>query len=143
VSLQVSDKNTREPVVKVWGSEEWITNNDKYCGKLLAVNKGWQSSLHFHPVKHETFLALVGCVWLEYIPDSTTAFPYGTTTERVLLRGWARDAVEIPPRTPHRFKAEIEDALVVEFSTTHSEEDVVRLEESRETEGVWEDGKSN
>lgn len=130
MDLHTTSKNDRTLTPKVWGSEEEIVNNEKYCGKLLSVNKGWQSSLHYHPVKHETFLCLVGCVWLEYIPDSTTASPYGTTTERMLLRGWARDAVEIPSNTPHRFYADIEDALVVEFSTTHSDEDVVRLQES-------------
>ena len=137
-----SDKNERGLHEKVWGSEEIITNNPLYCGKLLALNKGWQSSIHFHPRKHETFLALVGTCWLEVWPMVKAEDPTpleGLHPERVLLRGWARDSVEIPPNTPHRFVGEIEDALLVEFSTPHSEEDVVRLEPSGPTAGVWED----
>ena len=117
----------------LWGREEWIVNNDAYCGKLLWIKKGFQSSIHFHPVKRETFLILVGILWLEVweTPEEveTTKPPH-----RILLRGWARDAVEIPPGTPHRFIGDIEDALVVEFSTTHSDEDVVRLQESGRVE---------
>lgn len=139
MNLHTTSKNDRTLTIKVWGSEEEIVNNQKYCGKLLAVNKGWQSSVHYHKIKHETFLALVGCLWLEMWEKEADVKTVNPT--RMLLRGWARDAVEIPPNTPHRFLGEIEDALVVEFSTTHSEEDVVRLTESGPTKGVWEDEK--
>ena len=35
-------------VEKVWGHEEWIANNDKYCGKKLVVKKGFRCSMHHH-----------------------------------------------------------------------------------------------
>ena len=30
---------------KGWGDELWITNNDKYCGKILQFNKGSSFSM--------------------------------------------------------------------------------------------------
>jgi mannose-6-phosphate isomerase-like protein (cupin superfamily) len=126
-----SSKDTRVVVQKKWGQEEWIVNNEKYCGKLLYVKKGWMGSLHYHPIKDETFMCLGGMCWVEYIPDSTKENPQGTTMVNSLLRGWARDAIEIPHGTPHRFKADVEDVMLIEFSTPHSDKDVVRLEKSR------------
>ena len=43
-------------VPKGWGYEKWITNNEKYCGKLLYFNKGKKCSWHYHEIKEETFL---------------------------------------------------------------------------------------
>jgi hypothetical protein len=52
-------------VPKVWGSEQWIVNGDRYCGKLLLLMRGWQCSLHRHVVKDETFFVLSGRVRME------------------------------------------------------------------------------
>ena len=52
-------------VDKVWGSEEWIVNNDKYCGKILNLKKGFRGSVHHHKNKNETFYLLEGRVLLE------------------------------------------------------------------------------
>ena len=52
---------------KGWGEEIWITNNDKYCGKLLKFNAGAKFSLHYHLKKHEHFFVLKGRLLLNYI----------------------------------------------------------------------------
>jgi len=52
-------------VTKKWGYEEWIVNTDKYCGKLLYLQKGKRCSMHFHQVKDETFYILQGKVLME------------------------------------------------------------------------------
>lgn len=43
-------------VEKEWGHEIWLANNEKenYCGKILHINQGHTSSMHFHMEKHET-----------------------------------------------------------------------------------------
>ena len=47
-------------VDKKWGSELWIVNNDKYCGKLLIVEPNHTCSMHFHKDKTETFFIIRG-----------------------------------------------------------------------------------
>ena len=115
----------------IWGAEEWIINTDQYCGKLLWIKSGFQSSLHYHKIKTETFLCLRGTVLVEYYPKGTEH-----KKEITVLKGWARDAIHLPNGVPHRFMAKSEDALVVEFSTYHSDEDVVRLEESKASKEI-------
>ncbi len=103
-------------VPKVWGHEKWIENNDKYCCKILSLNKGYQCSLHYHKKKDETFLVLKGKVRLE-LGD----------TIMILSDG---HFVRVPPGTKHRF-AGLEDSQILEASTHHEEKDSYRDEESR------------
>lgn len=122
--LQEGPKD-RIQVAKLWGLEEWLVNNDKYCAKLLWITPGFQCSLHYHPVKCETFTALEGIIRVEYYQDNTHY--------EILLSGNARDTITIPSGTPHRFwSMGGEGGLLLEVSTPHSEDDVVRIEPSRE-----------
>jgi mannose-6-phosphate isomerase-like protein (cupin superfamily) len=106
-------------VQKVWGQEEWIVNNDQYCGKRLLLNKGWQCSLHFHKIKYETFYLQSGLVQMEL----------GITSFRMA----PGDVVDIQPFAHHRFMG-LEDSVIIEFSTHHDDADTYRLEESREVQ---------
>jgi mannose-6-phosphate isomerase-like protein (cupin superfamily) len=109
-------------VEKVWGREEWIVNNELYCGKKLFVRSGWRCSLHYHKVKHETFYIQQGRIWMEYCGKAW-----------IMLAG---DTLTIEPGRKHRFTGlrfhegvQIE-SVIFEFSTPHDDEDVYRLEES-------------
>jgi len=104
-------------VRKGWGSETWIINNDKYCGKILRVTAGHRGSMHFHKLKHETFYIDEGHLVLELI-DPTTGEMY----TRNLKSG---DSYELPPLTMHRFIATT-DVKIIEFSTSHFDEDTYR-----------------
>lgn len=116
----------RTYVAKKWGLEEWLVNNDKYCAKMLWITPGFQCSLHYHPVKHETFVALDGLVRVEYYIKG------GKQKIETILVGWRRDMLTLPPNTPHRFWSIGPDGgLLLEISTTHDDADVVRIEESR------------
>ena len=101
---------------KAWGWEEVIVNNDLYCGKLLHLNAGAVSSTHSHRYKHETFYVLRGRV-------------------RILVGGngyilWEGQSVGVPPKTLHRFQG-LEDSVIIEFSTPHSDSDVYRITASK------------
>jgi len=102
-------------VQKVWGSEEWIVNNDLYCGKILNLKKGFRGSTHFHKNKHETFYLLDGKVLLE-LEDSKTIMNEGTS-------------LTIEPGLKHRFTP-LEDSRIIEFSTHHMDSDTYRDTES-------------
>lgn len=104
-------------VSKVWGREIWLVNEPEYCCKMLEINKGASGSLHYHPVKKETFIVANGKIRLEYGQNVATMMAGPT-------------AITLLPGTPHRFKA-LKDSAILEVSTHHDDQDVVRLEESR------------
>ena len=104
-------------VQKLWGTELWHHNDSQYCMKSLVIQPGAVSSLHYHRVKRETFLVTRARVMLEV---------GGTAVE--LCEG---DSYTIEPGAPHRFRTLGVTATVVEASTTHDDDDVVRIEPSK------------
>ena len=106
-------------VEKIWGHEEWIVNNPKYCGKKLVLKKGRRCSVHKHDIKEETFYILTGKVLLE------TEFE-GKKESRLMTPG---DVKHIKIGMWHRFTG-IADSEIIEFSTFHMDEDSVRKEPS-------------
>ena len=107
---------SRKIVKKDWGREEYTADEPEYCGKLLVIDPGWQCSKHMHPIKKETFFVLEGMVILEI----------GSATVNA-IKG---DRFTILPETKHRFGSWA-GATLVETSTHHEDEDVVRFENSR------------
>lgn len=106
-------------VPKVWGREEWIVNNDKYCGKKLIFLQGYRFSMHYHKIKEETFYVLSGRVFAELIDG-------GIASQRVMNPG---DILHVKPNVLHRVTA-LSDAELIEFSTHHMDDDSYRVEES-------------
>ena len=106
-------------VEKVWGHEEWIVNNPKYCGKKMVLKKGYRCSVHKHDIKDETFYILCGKVLLE------TEFENKKET-RLMTAG---DVFHVKIGMWHRFTG-IEDSAIMEFSTFHMDEDSIRKESS-------------
>ena len=96
-------------VKKVWGQEEIIVNNNKYCGKILTVNKSFRCSLHYHKIKHETFYVLQGNPLMEI--------------EKYSVDAEVGDIFEILPNTLHRFSAPTGEVKLIEFSTHHEDSD--------------------
>jgi len=105
-------------VPKLWGEERWIVNNQKYCAKLLLLKPGFRSSLHYHPVKDETFHILEGDCFLEIGSQNSYLAPTET--------------IRIQPGVKHCFwTANPQGCTILEISTPHSDQDVVRLVESK------------
>ena len=96
-----------------WGHEEIIVETENYCYEELHMEKGWVMSSHYHPQKQETFILKEG----EVI----------ATVEGVdfLLT----EPCTIDSGTPHKLYAKT-DAVIMEVSTKHLDDDVVRLEET-------------
>ena len=103
---------------KGWGRELWVHNDERYCGKVLVLQKGKRCSLHFHVKKHETFFLQKGQVQMELVHSD------GRRESFVMRPG---DTLEISPGLMHRFTG-LEDSEIFEFSTQHFEEDSYRVE---------------
>ena len=110
-------KESIKEVEKTWGLEIWLVNCPEYCGKLLVVDRGAESSYHYHPLKQETFYAIEGYAVLTIEGKEYMLAPF--TRPKTIERG-----------EKHSFKATTE-AVILEVSTTHSDDDVVRLTKSR------------
>lgn len=111
---------------KSWGWEEWIVNNDMYCGKRLHFNvEGGHTSLHFHMKKHETMYVESGVFEITIINPNDA-----DRTKYVLHEG---ESIVIKPGTVHRITAVTKgqsgiEAVLVEFSTHHEDADSYRVE---------------
>ena len=106
-------------VPKGWGFEKWITNNELYCGKILYFVKGKECSWHFHEVKDEVLYVQSGSIVLKFSDDDSIL----GADEIVLERG---DSFRIRPKLRHQMFA-LEDTEIFEISTTHFDEDSIRL----------------
>lgn len=118
----MSDRPFPRCVPKVWGNELIIVNNDNYCGKILLLNPGYQSSLHYHEKKHETFYVLEGTCYLEI----------GAVFQTAALG----HLITIEPKTPHRFFNPTTSLVkIIEFSTHDDDADSIRIELSKQMKG--------
>lgn len=104
---------------KGWGYELWLTNNEKYCGKILHFYEGKQCSFHYHKKKHEHFYVLKGnfTIKLSWNNDRDNA-------EELFL--YSGDVIEIPVGLRHQMFALTEGELI-EISTEHFEDDSYRV----------------
>lgn len=110
---------TRTLVLKGWGHENWLQNNDKYCGKKLFVKKDKRCSWHFHNLKTETFCLDSGEILLRYGETDDISL----ATEIVMRPG---DTFHIPTGLRHQFEGII-NSVIIEISTTHFDEDSIRV----------------
>jgi len=99
-------------VNKDWGKEFWIVNCDKYCGKILVLEGGYISSYHCHEIKQETFYCLKGSLVLKL-----------KGKEMLMVAGG--EPVTIFPKQFHSFRS-AKGAEILEISTEHSDDDVIR-----------------
>ena len=114
-------KNADHKIVnKSWGYEKWLVNNKKYCGKLLFVKSGQSCSYHQHKIKAETFYVHSGSIELEISKKADPA-----KAKKIILN--TGDTYDLDPKVWHRFTALQGHAVIYEFSTHHSDEDVTRL----------------
>lgn len=108
-------------VEKPWGSETWIVNNEKYCGKLLKFNQGKKCSWHYHKIKDEVMYLQSGKlrVTTGYNPD----IKHESNKTFTLSPG---ESFHVPTGLIHQMEA-LEDSELFEFSTQHFDEDSIRI----------------
>ena len=106
-------------VPKGWGHEKWIVNNEKYCGKLLFIEKNKRCSWHYHKLKDETFYLQSGLISLYYGYDEDI----GNARFLVLEPG---DKFHVPVGLKHQMVA-LQDSELFEFSTQHFDSDSIRI----------------
>ena len=108
-------------VEKDWGHEIWMANNEteNYCGKILRINQGYKSSMHFHMEKHETFYVTEGTLQVILIDTEQ-----GKERNNMVLEG---NTFKIDRGQPHQLIAYDGDVELIEISTFHKDEDSYRV----------------
>lgn len=120
-------------IPKKWGHEEIMVNTEKYCGKYLFVNYGYQVSFHYHQIKDETFYVLEGIVELMIGND---------TNEHVLTYVLQPgEQFRIKPGMIHSFITTTPFAKILEISTHDMPADSYRVTSSQKI--IGDDGKLN
>jgi len=114
-----ASSNHRTFVFKGWGWEDWIANNDLYCGKRMFCLRGKKCSWHYHLKKSETFFVQSGSLLLLYGTSDDLNYSSG----RILSEG---DEFHLVAETRHLFYG-LKDTVFFEFSTHHEESDSIRV----------------
>ena len=104
---------------KAWGYENWIINNELYCGKLLVFEKDKQFSMHFHLLKDEAWYISKGKFLYKYI-DTEDA-------EQKSIEVTEGDCIHLLPGQPHQMLALEEGSCIFEVSTQHFDTDSYRV----------------
>ncbi len=109
-------------VKKPWGSETmYALEPGRYVGKMLLINAGHRTSLHYHETKAESLLVVSGICEITLAKED--AEPGAVLKLR--LEQW--HYINIPAGVRHRLAAVGEDAALSEISS--SLEDSIRLED--------------
>ena len=114
-------KKTAKFVEKDWGHEIWLANNkeEDYCGKILIINQGCNTSMHFHMKKHETFYVSEGTLQIILIDTEK-----GADRHEFVREG---QTFEIDRGQPHQLIAYDGDVEFIEISTFHKDKDSHRI----------------
>lgn len=108
-------------VQKSWGYEIWITNNEKYCGKILFILKGRQCSFHSHLLKDEVlYIAHGQCQFTIHDPEI-----HEKEEEDIFILE-AGEAWHVTPGVIHQMRA-LSDVKIMEVSTQHFDSDSYRV----------------
>lgn len=111
-------------ITKPWGREVVVADED-YCGKVLHVRAGFQTSWHYHPRKGETLYVISGRGVLYYGEGD------GLDDASILMLSEG-SSFHVPPGLRHRLQA-MADLEVAEFGTRREDGDAVRLIAGGET----------
>ena len=105
---------------KGWGYEIVWANNDKYCGKILVIEKvGAKTSLVLHKEKSKSWFVNAGRFKLTFIDVAT-----GETKHAELEEG---KTVDFGTLGPHQIEALVANSVIFEVGTGDYVEDRFRL----------------
>jgi quercetin dioxygenase-like cupin family protein len=104
-------------VKKTWGFELIYRNTPQYCMKMLYMNAGGSTSMHFHVDKHETLLVTQGALKITTLFNKEEkAYTLTPGMAWVMCQGYA-----------HKLEA-LEDVILIEASTEDFDDDSVRIQ---------------
>lgn len=106
-------------VEKPWGYELRWALTDRYCGKIIHIDRGQSLSLQYHVQKDEWIYVDTGLLELQLEDD------HGAMETHTLTPGMS---AHVRPGRRHRFVA-VEETDLIEVSSPEID-DVVRLEDS-------------
>lgn len=116
---------TEQVIQKVWGAE-YILPCEGYTTKIMEAKPGFQSSLHFHGKKSETFILVQGQLDIElYEPDGT---------KHTAAMSSPLDSAVLPACTPHTFsvpESQEFNTIFIESSTVDDPADSYRITKSK------------
>ncbi len=128
----VLNAEQRVYVEQPWGAEDWIWNS-RYCGKKLTVFKHKTSDWVSHKTRDKVLYVEKGKLLLSYgwSNDDSHAATLTMTPDM---------AFHIPPGMWHKFQG-LEETLVLELGTHHSEKDIIMAghEDSDDTDDTAQD----
>ena len=113
-----------QTVTKTWGVEKWIVNEESYNAKILVVNPGSYTSLHFHKEKKEYLYIMSGefaIVTIDLLKNP------GKKEETILSVG---DMFIAEPLEVHQIRG-IRAGQILETSNRMDKGDIYRMEKSR------------
>ena len=118
---EIKDQGKAKIVPKEWGHEIWLANNESenYCGKILYIDEGCSSSMHFHAQKHESFYTLEGILRIDIIDTQT-----GKIRMRTHVPG---DTFTMERNRPHQLSGINGPVKFIEISTFHRDSDSFRV----------------
>ena len=82
---------------KKWGWEVILVSTELYSCKLMVIKGGYQCSVHYHKLKTEDFLLLIGNVKIEDVFTSNRIEDWSISLLPLV-------PYHIPVRKKHRFK---------------------------------------
>lgn len=117
---------TAERHQKTWGYEDWIHNDEKYCGKKLVIGSGFNCSFHYHKLKDEVLYLQSGIIEFYYANQGDIEIKKITLTPGMSFHA--------TPYLVHQMYA-VREAEIFEFSTQHFDSDSYRLTRDKVQEG--------
>lgn len=110
-------------VEKNWGYEIWMSNNlkENYCSKILFIEDGKSTSMHYHLSKHETFYVMKGTLVVDYLLDKEQDDIVSTA---ICQEG---ESMEVERGRVHQLIARGGDVTLIESSTFHRDSDSYRM----------------
>ena len=120
--MKYIDRNlTVKKTDKSWGYEICRVNNkeEDYCSKIISINEGCSTSMHYHINKHEAFYVRAGTLRIDTI-DTLTA----KTQSHILNVG---EVLEVERYLPHQLIAHNGPVEIDETSTFSDPSDSHRI----------------
>lgn len=123
----------KQRIEKPWGHEVIWAVTETGQGKIIALNQGCKTSLHYHEKKDESFYLYSG--QMKFFTDSYESLEKDESETKKMITMRAGDCWRVKPKILHRMEA-ITHCVIFEMSTPENLEDIIRLVDDYGRENV-------